>query len=50
MHKINSFTKYLIEFKLIIIHIGVNSAVNTIKNIDIPSTANIEGPKIGSKL
>ncbi len=30
--------------------IGVNNAVNTIKNIDIPSTANIEGPKIGSKL
>ena len=49
-HNKNSLIKNLIEFQLIKIQIEVNNAVNTKKNIEIPSTAKKTGPNMGSIL
>ena len=39
---LNSFIKYFIDFKLIIIQIGINKILKPIKNIDKPSIENIK--------
>jgi len=47
-HNKNSLIKNRGVFQLIKIQIGVNTAVNIKKNIEIPSTAKRTGPNTGS--